>query len=77
MKRILMMNELEYIAVPVDLGLFERTKLGSNFAGGTVIDGVLDDAKDQCVLIIRVEDTYLDDGIPPWMKSEEDLENAA
>ena len=54
-----MMNELEYIAVPVDLGLFERTKLGSNFAGGTVIDGVLDD------------------GIPPWMKSEEDLENAA
>ena len=44
----------EYIAIPVDTETYDNTKIGEDFAGLAVVDGLYDSDNDQLILVLRV-----------------------
>lgn len=44
----------DYIALPVDTKTYDNTKIGEEFAGLTVVDGLYDSDNDQLILVLRV-----------------------
>ncbi len=46
--------EYKYIGIPVDTQTYDNTKIGAEFAGGVVIEGIYDDDNEQDILVVRI-----------------------
>lgn len=49
-----MIKEYKYIGIPVDTETYDNTKIGAEFAGGVVIEGIYDDDNEQDILVVRI-----------------------